>query len=1772
MAEEKSKDQGNVRLNPGSAQAGLNLDSSVSQVGPGKVTYALNAAVENFDDNSVSYQNELGNELCLTFPKGYKLIGEYYIPEKRKHIFFLANPKEGGSEIGFMDNNNCQYQTLVNSDCLNFSIKHPIPKVVHRITNCTTEIYWTDGFNPRRYLDIENIPYKLVAGTPSCDPVYGDELDCNQLKIQPNFSVPKLEISRVDSVGDLIAGTYQFAIQYSDAGGNELTSYYSITNPTPIADEFKTTVNFNYPVGKSIIVDVSNLDLTGQFQYFNLAVIKTINNVSSVELVGTYNIEQSTKQITYTGSDKTPIQLSISDIFEKFPYYDIAQDITAVQDIIVWDNLTSIDRINYQSIATNITLGWETYRIPPDEDYSDELNATNLRGYMRDEVYAFEIVFLLKNGKQTDGFHIPGRLKNNNESFPDVPSTNNDFIGEPDYKVGDVGYSPYWKIYNTANVTGFSSEYDGSDENYKGPYQYGELAYWESTEEYPCNDELWGELAGQKIRHHKFPDVSVSPIIENGDMVYQGDKIVPTMQDNAVFPIGIRIDNSQINALIQTSQLTSEQKDDIVGYKIVRGDRGTNKSIVAKGMLRNVNKYTRDEQEYYYPNYPYNDLSEDPFLNSVNNAYLEEAEPWLVTCDEINDELGYAVIQYYDVNTNKVLEKNVELGETIEFCALQKPTTLKGVCTIGPGNYDVIYATSCLGGCGYRILWTDPFTDDNTFEKPDDEWLFNNTGTPFGGRCESKYVRVQVDANISDECDSNCCDPFDTRLEPVEQDIGVILPNSKGSRRSKLNCKEETPQRAFQEDESYRQIFNSPETSFGQPFLGNVLKLESVMFGAGKGHFVEVKDNAKYKLLSKEAQIDALNSSEEVADITSDFNAGVMFTVYQSYLTIYVNGITRKNYGMSFNSRANYDYSLPVDNNTNNGIKQRDIDLTRYIIPGVQSLDEGELDINNWNRETSVFIKTIDEREDGYGVTPILFPSNTPSINPSGTNPQIVDNSRFTIGEKSICGAPSKEQELSVLSYYASMKNIVPSQWGQIYSYQTIDTGYQAMIGSSNTDIVFGGDVFISRFTYKTKLPFFIDNRVGAPDDSDIFYDEIGNVGYPKYWHSARSILEDYIVTDDGDEVPMRNIISYKAHNFDCPNDPSAIEPGEGSARTFYDGYIYMFAYGIPNFYCESTYNTDLRQAFNNKEGDFWPHVSSGIPDDWVQESNVPIGQDNTYYYNVTFSKQNKENVFTHLPPDWEKDFCFTNFPFRAIYSDPATTNADNRINNWLVYRALSFHDFPQNYGNLTSLDGIQNKAILARFENKSLLYNNLLTIDTSNPQAAYIGNPKLFEGAPPIDFAETDLGYVGSQHKFMLKIPQGQITIDSKRGQVFLIAGKAIDLTAFNSGVNKFMKDELPFHILRTFPNVEIDNNFNGIGLHGVYDGRFERVIITKLDYVPLSKDIQYDETNDSFYITDAAGLEKTVSLKDQKYFCNKSWTISFDFNINAWVSFHSYLPNFYIEDNTFFYSGKNGCCELNGDIPNFEVIVGEVEPPVIITTTTTTTSDPLFTTTTTTTEAVDCELSGGVFIPTSCELEGTAVITVPPTTTTTICSRPIGLSVYLFLEGYQESPNPAVVSTGNSEDACNAASLIYLNVPPSTALAINRTVMYNDSDGPNIGTIVYDGDSSDCTLVPDGWYSTEETYVGSDYVFRIESGVIVEIRICSESTTTTTTLPPTTTTTTTLSPKCDEYEIVGPTAITYIDCYGNEQGLSVPSGNSVTICASVEPLGGILIGPCTP
>lgn len=592
MADQQSS---NIKQEGNTANAGMNLERSTSQIPKGVLSYALNAVVESFDGNSIAYQNEQGSKLCIDFPEGYQLIGSHFIVEQSKHIFMLVNPETKGSEIGYMDNNDCVYKKYINDPCLGFSINHPIHKIVHKITNCTTEIYWTDGHKNRRFLDLKNPPYKIKPGTNVCDKDTIPEIDCNKMHLQPSFSIPSLKIVNALSGGSLTAGDVQFAIQYSDAQGNGYTSYYSVTNPTPIADIQITTPNFDYPVGKSIVIDISNIDITGYFEYFNLAVIKTVNNITSVELVGTYFIDNSTKQIIYSGQNQTQIKLTIADIFEKFPYYELADDVTTVQDVLIWKGLTSIDRINYQKIANKITLYWQSYRVPNTEDYSNELLATNYRGYLRDEVYAFEIVFLLKNGKQTDGFHIPGREMSSNEfGYLDILATDPDFIGTPNPVTNSL---PYWKIYNTASVLGTDSNYKAYS-SYKGPYQYGEFAYWESTDTYPCNEDVWETLAGKPIRHHKFPDVLVSPIFENPTISLDsnGKYSGLVMQKDAIFPIGVRIDVQQIKTLIIQSNLTKEQKDAIVGFKIVRGNRDVNKSIVAKGILRNIGKYSRGEE------------------------------------------------------------------------------------------------------------------------------------------------------------------------------------------------------------------------------------------------------------------------------------------------------------------------------------------------------------------------------------------------------------------------------------------------------------------------------------------------------------------------------------------------------------------------------------------------------------------------------------------------------------------------------------------------------------------------------------------------------------------------------------------------------------------------------------------------------------------------------------------------------------------------------------------------------------------------------------------------------------------------------------------------------------------------------------------------------------------------------------------------------------------------------------------------------------------------
>ena len=93
-------EQNNINPNPNQAMLGLNTDSIHQQVKPGTLTYALNAQIDSFDGQMVTYQNEQSNVLCSEFKTGYKVIGYHNIVEQDRVILFMTNPTTGESEIG----------------------------------------------------------------------------------------------------------------------------------------------------------------------------------------------------------------------------------------------------------------------------------------------------------------------------------------------------------------------------------------------------------------------------------------------------------------------------------------------------------------------------------------------------------------------------------------------------------------------------------------------------------------------------------------------------------------------------------------------------------------------------------------------------------------------------------------------------------------------------------------------------------------------------------------------------------------------------------------------------------------------------------------------------------------------------------------------------------------------------------------------------------------------------------------------------------------------------------------------------------------------------------------------------------------------------------------------------------------------------------------------------------------------------------------------------------------------------------------------------------------------------------------------------------------------------------------------------------------------------------------------------------------------------------------------------------------------------------------
>jgi hypothetical protein len=193
------------------------------------------------------------------------------------------------------------------------------------------------------------------------------------------------------------------------------------------------------------------------------------------------------------------------------------------------------------------------------------------------------------------------------------------------------------------------------------PYVRGTFSYWESSETYPDNKQLYDSsklkikpeyldllsesmvarfkehhteegntdisgkyilkpetnLTCQRIRHPKFPDNTVAPFMLSSES--QQD-----FADTIIFPLGMSVDTEVIKTILRVAKennyLTQEQFDNIEGWEILRGDNTVHKSVIANGLGFDLYNYTNENgDKWHYPNFPFNDLGDDKFHTSDAN-------------------------------------------------------------------------------------------------------------------------------------------------------------------------------------------------------------------------------------------------------------------------------------------------------------------------------------------------------------------------------------------------------------------------------------------------------------------------------------------------------------------------------------------------------------------------------------------------------------------------------------------------------------------------------------------------------------------------------------------------------------------------------------------------------------------------------------------------------------------------------------------------------------------------------------------------------------------------------------------------------------------------------------------------------------------------------------------------------------------------------------------------------------------------------------------------
>src|SRR3990167_748658 len=502
---------------------GMVLDVDKSQQLPGTYSYALNAVDVSDEGNEGNLMNEKGFTKYVDLQENCYLLGHCNLDDSTVIVFTLTDT--GNSRIGKVDLNGVYSSVFINNN-LNFKVTNQIRAVFKTARNGDILVYFTDNINPVRVINIDS-----PAGTVA------------ELSLFSEYNIPRFVKAEIGyGRGKLLAGSYIYGFRYVDGSGNK-SSFLALTNPVPVHNENigqyidgsveAETINSLIITMSNIDTDYESIEVGVLFPDFTAKIIKDIS------------ITSSTVTFEHTGLEADALDVSITEFAVPQVAWEYAKEINQASNRLLLGNIKSLSSYNFQPYANNIVTDYYGRRFdyPVDTDSTGELryytsiyaNATDVvlhKSLLRDEVYAFGISLVFKNGTESSVFHIPGRAIETNTTDNYLGLNLDAFsrykgpwdtvtVGQGDPNNFLHTSSPRWKIENTAYRKGTFSQIsmaDGSTITH-----YGKMGYWESTETYP-NNTSWGgngvsteDLRNKQIRHHRVPDCLLEPVKNNAD-------------------------------------------------------------------------------------------------------------------------------------------------------------------------------------------------------------------------------------------------------------------------------------------------------------------------------------------------------------------------------------------------------------------------------------------------------------------------------------------------------------------------------------------------------------------------------------------------------------------------------------------------------------------------------------------------------------------------------------------------------------------------------------------------------------------------------------------------------------------------------------------------------------------------------------------------------------------------------------------------------------------------------------------------------------------------------------------------------------------------------------------------------------------------------------------------------------------------------------------------------------------------------------------------------